>query len=274
MSSAIQNTLHSAIGDGARTTKFRVNVVLPKIMGESQPADDLIAIVAKTASFPGKSLSVINVKHKGLSIPVKGDIKHTQTWDCTFYMSSDHSIKSYFELWVEAMSAHHTYGDSDSYNQLKSSKDVLKDVYMTNIYIFQEDFDGTRDTAKYTLSNCFPTQISPLTVSYEGASKVHEFTVSFSYTHYRSEIVVGGGGNFIDDIKSSIKNAVSNVITNGADAVAGFINGAFDSLPSIGSRSAENVSGSPTQATKVQQSLNNGGSSPDDQISTLTRGSR
>ncbi len=84
MSSAIQNIIEHALGDGARPSKFDLQVLMPT--ATLYPDAESLSILAKTTSFPGKQHEIITLKHKGRSIPMRGQVRYTHSWDCTFYI--------------------------------------------------------------------------------------------------------------------------------------------------------------------------------------------
>lgn len=221
MSSIVQNMLQNALGDGARATKFEVffQFTNPKT-GISD--DDLIALV-KTTNFPGKSHTTIDFKYKGRSIPIKGQTKYSQTWECTFYLTEDHKLKYAFENWIEALDQKHNYyydyelaaAGVDETQRLHS----VTNNYTTTINLFQKSFDDKTQRAKYTLYNVFPIDVSPIQYSYESIGQIQEFTVTFAYSYFTMEVLKGKSGNFIDTLVGKFKNAVTGAFNAAATAI-------------------------------------------------------
>ena len=101
MSTNVQNLIQSALGDGARSTKFDVmfQFTNPNLF----PNQRNVAVLVKSSNFPSKSCSTINVPYKGRAIPIRGQEKFSQTWECTFYLDENHKIKNAFEAWIDAL---------------------------------------------------------------------------------------------------------------------------------------------------------------------------
>ena len=229
MSSIIQNKLQQALGDGARATKFEVFLGFRDIISGTKN-EDLITLV-KTTSFPGKSHNTIDFKYKGRSIPIKGQTKYSQVWECAFYLTEDHKLKRAFESWIEALDQKHNYQydyDLSAGGVDDLQRDFSKNGYTTSIDLYQKSFDDKTQLAKYTLFNVYPIEVSSLQYSYESLGQIQEFTVTFSYSHFTSEVLKGKEGNFIDTLVGKFKNAVTNAITSTTSAIGDAINSMID----------------------------------------------
>ena len=94
--SSVANLIQTAIGDGARTTKY--DVAFQFTNPSMFPSAQNVAVMVKTTSFPAKQHQTIDFKYAGRSIPIRGQIKYSNTWECTFYLPQDHSIKKHLNL--------------------------------------------------------------------------------------------------------------------------------------------------------------------------------
>lgn len=177
MASSIQDIIKSTIGDGARGTKF--NFILQFLDSSDAPTQAQQLVLVKSASFPAKGHEVIGFKYKGREIPIRGQIKYNHTWDCVFYLPEDHKIKNIFETWIENLDETNHYDNSFSSKSYQS--------YVKDFELFQQDFTDTVHTAKYTLKNCFPTEVHNIDVDSNGPGEVLTVSVTFSYSHYTME---------------------------------------------------------------------------------------
>jgi len=231
MANVIQTMINSALGDGARSTKFDCIIGLDTFSAGSKT----ISALVKTASFPGKSHEVIDLKFKGRNIPVRGQTKYENTWSCTFYLDEQHSLKKAFEDEIESLD-YHAYADTNSV--IAKAKSRNKKKYARTLTIVQLDFDGSQQTAVYNLYNVFPKSVSQVDVDYSEVGKVQEFTVEFSYSHFESLNMKSSNGGFIDSMKERFLNAVDGLIQQGVelatDALADVVSGARDLLSSSG----------------------------------------
>lgn len=224
MSSIVQNMLQRSVGDGARATKFQVlfQFTNPK----SAPSAEDMMVLAKTTTFPGKSHATIDFKFKGRSIPLRGQTKYTQTWECTFYLTEDHTLKNAFENWIEALDEKHNYMQALPASVAETQRlHSVKKNYTTTIILYQRNFDDDQDTAVYHMHNVFPIEVSPIQYSYEQAGQIQEFTVTFAYSYFTMNTMKGRSGNFIDDLVDKWKSGAISMIQGYANQVADGING-------------------------------------------------
>jgi len=261
MSSGVQNLLDSTIGDGARPSKFEVYFTFRD--PNTGISENDIVFLGKTSAFPGKQHTPIDFKYKGRKIPIKGQVKYSHVWDCSFYLTADHKLKYVFDNWIESLDDIH-YSTSTS----KGLSDAIvahRNNYVTDITIMQIDFDGTKGLAKYVIHNAFPTVISTSAVSYESTGSILDFTVSFSFSHYTMEIMKGGHGNFIDDMVSKLQSLSQQAVNNFMGNTAGAVNNVANSLLDLGSQSSSRqgaIHGASTEgnalSTPTPNSTNNG----------------
>jgi len=212
MASVVQNMLENVIGDGARSSKFEV--LFEFTNPASAPTIHDTMVMVKTTAFPSKQHTPINLLYKGRTIPIKGQVKYTQTWECTFHLGQDHGLKAAFENWIEAIDEKHNYiQDISTEPNLKDTQ--LKHFsrgYTTTINLHQRDFDDSTNTSEYNLYNVFPIEVSPVQASYEAVGTIQEFTVTFAYSYFQMKTVKGSAGNFIDILVGKYKDAGSSFI--------------------------------------------------------------
>lgn len=222
MSSAIQNIMQASLGDGARATKF--DVLLNFSNNDLFDAEAASTLVKSTV-FPSKSHTIIDFKYKGRSVPLKGQTKYSQTWECTFYLTQDHKLKSAIENWIEALDQKHNYlTDVQDVNLTKTQNNHKNGLYAKNVVLYQLNFDGDQRTVKYELFNVFPIEVSPIQYSYETVGTIQEFTVTFAYSHFSMSNMKGKEGNFIDEIVGGLIASTKNSIKAGASTLGDSIN--------------------------------------------------
>lgn len=228
MSSVIQNLLENTLGDGARPTKFETFIQFNNtgLFGNEQ---DIVALV-KTSQFPGKSHDTIDLKFKGRTIPVKGQVKYDNTWTCTFYLTQDHALKTAFENWIESLDQVHNMQDPDL--KVKAAQAINSLSYATDLSIAQMDFHGDQQTTFYTLHNAFPKSVSAVDVDYSQVGTIIEFTVEFSYSHYDVQMEKTSLGSYVDQIKSKGESYVSQIVGSAKQQISNVFSGAKANLMS------------------------------------------
>ena len=225
MSTNITNLIQKVLGDGARTTKFDVafQFTNPSIF----PSSSNVAVMVKSTTFPSKAHQTIDFKFKGRSIPIRGQSKYTNTWECTFYLPENHEIKKGFETWIDALDEQVYFSNSPTSQETQTRSIHSSQGYTKDIAIYQLDFQGTNQVARYTLYNVFPIEVQPVTVQMDPPGNIEELTVTFSYSHYQLETLKGTSGAFMDEIVAKIQSelyvAVSNILQALGEEISGFL---------------------------------------------------
>lgn len=232
MASYVQNILHNTIGDGARATKFECYIMFSNpALG---PSVEEILYLTKTAQFPGKTHIPIDLKYKGRTIPIKGQVQYENTWTCTFYLTEDHKLKHDFEVWIEALDQVQNLSNSLPRDVKSTQAYHAANGYTVDLKIAQMDFHGYEQNVVYVLRNAFPKSVSAVEVDYSQVGTVLEFTVEFSFSHYDCYIERNSVGSFADEIKSTaqsliddtlglIKNKINEIISTGISLVSNAI---------------------------------------------------
>lgn len=191
MASIIQNKFHQLFGDLARPSKFVF--ILPPLTGE-RVLTDLIAYSVKSAVTPTISHDPIVYKHKGRTIPIRGQTKFSQSFSVTFYLMENHLNKRFFESWIALMEQRQFYYDPRDaeakqnqivFNQAGGETPPYQTFYNITCFLEQRDFDGDRPTAIYEIFNVFPTEVSAVSWDYSNIGAVQEFTVTFACSHFK-----------------------------------------------------------------------------------------
>lgn len=261
MSSEIQNILENIVGDGARSTKFDCMINFNST--DLFPAEKDIYALVKTSQFPGKTHDVIDMKYKGRTIPIKGQVKYDNTWSCTFYLTEDHALKIAFENWIESLDQQHNIKSVGG--GIKRAQAQNYSSYAGTLHIAQMNFQGNEQCVLYTLHHCFPKSVSAVDVDYSEVGQIGEFTVEFSYAYFDASTQKSESGNFIDElvdrakgganyVKSSIKDAMNGLINNAKNSIKGAItsqiNSAVGSVASSASQMIGQLSGSVNKISK------------------------
>lgn len=238
MATVVQNLVHSVLKDGARSAKFEVNIHMPQSFYKDERS---IAVLAKSSSFPGKNHELVDVKFRGRSIPVKGQVKYTQTWDCTFYMTEDHMLKSAFEDWMDYLDQRHNYKPSNEFMGLN---------YTGTIHIDQLNFDLDAQTTKYSIYNVFPIAVTQVDTDYTAVGSILEFTVTFAYTHFETN-AQKKEKNIIDQIVDLGKNKIEQEIDDLKEKVTSTLEGYLkEKITAL-----DNAFGITEELTKMKQRL-------------------
>jgi len=182
------------IGGGARPNLFEVDVTFPTAVnlgiqgdGTGQFDSENFRFLCKAAQLPGSNVTPIDVPFRGRTLKVAGD-RTIDPWSVTIINDEDFSHRRAFEAWAQNIAQ---YGD---HSGMTNPAD-----YMGNAIVYQlgrsesvqqgtnTTGDNSRILAQYRFIDIFPTNVSPIELSYDGGDVLEEFTVDFQVQYYFPE---------------------------------------------------------------------------------------
>ena len=182
------------IGGGARPNLFEVDVTFPTAVnlgiqgdGTGQFDSENFRFLCKAAQLPGSNVTPIDVPFRGRTLKVAGD-RTIDPWSVTIINDEDFSHRRAFEAWAQNIAQ---YGD---HSGMTNPAD-----YMGNAIVYQlgrsesvqqgtnTTGDNSRILAQYRFIDIFPTNVSPIELSYDGGDTIEEFTVDFQVQYYFPE---------------------------------------------------------------------------------------
>lgn len=173
MANVIQD-LRNTLGRGARTNKFEIQ--FHPLAGLGAPAElrEIGSLLAKSASFPGKTINSAEAFLRGRKTLLQGMTDYGNTWEVTFYETLDHQVRTWFGLWMRLMDDDVT----DSHNH----------VYLSSANVSQLDKNNNKGgfaaDGNYTLLNVWPQSISESTIDSSTPSEIMTVTVTFAFDSY------------------------------------------------------------------------------------------
>ena len=168
----------TTIGQGVKPNMFMVGVNFPDAIKSGKDLT-LTNILCKSAALPGSNLGVIEVPFRGRTVKIAGD-RTFDTWTATFFNDKDFNLRSYFEDWANQINTHEA-NTSPLFTPNASTG------YMANLTVDQLEKDESAEGAilrRYTLTHCFPTNVSPIDLAYDSNDQIEEFTVEWQYSYF------------------------------------------------------------------------------------------
>jgi hypothetical protein len=163
-------------GGGARPNLFRVTMNAPSFVGF--PTEKM-SFLCKTAELPGSTIGLVEVPYFGRSVKLAGDRTFPE-WSPTIINDEDFLIRNAVEKWMDSIDSHTRAGTK------RGAATSNPNSYVSDAFV--EQFSKTGDVIKtYTFVNLFPTDLSPIEVSWESTDVIEEFTVTFNYDHWTSD---------------------------------------------------------------------------------------
>jgi len=158
-------------GGGARPNLFKVTVNYPAIAGGDA---ELTSFMCEAAQLPGSSIGTIPIPFRGRQLKMAGDRTFTD-WTVTIINDTDFAVRNAMERWMNGINAH-------SANTGLTSPIT----YETDLFVEQLDREGT-SIKKYNFRGAFPTDLSPIDLSYGDADTIERFQVTFAFQYFESD---------------------------------------------------------------------------------------
>ena len=97
-----------------------------------------------------------------------------EDWSVTVYNDTDFKLRNAFERW------------SNGINNLTDNEGLTNPAdYQVDAFVDQLDRNGAT-IKSYTLRGAFPTIIAPIELTYDEATAIEEFSVTFAYQYFES----------------------------------------------------------------------------------------
>ncbi len=157
-------------GGGARPNLFKATINFP---GYANGNVELTSFMCRAAQLPASVMSEIIVPFRGRELKIAGD-RTFEIWSPTIINDTDFAVRDAMERWMNGINAH---SDNSGLTNPVS--------YQADLIVEQLDRDGS--TLKtYNFRGCFPTNVSPIDLSYDPAAAIEEFTVDFQVQYWES----------------------------------------------------------------------------------------
>lgn len=187
-------------GGGARPNLFEVNI--PNLPDAAVGADwdaETFQFLCKAAALPASNINPIDVNFRGRVLKVAGD-RTIDPWTVTIINDEDFKIRTALELWMNGIS------------KLDNNTGATKPAsYMTNAVVhqlgrgasqgkFSERNDeitggtGIPPLRTYLFYDVFPSNISPIDLSYDSGDTIEEYTVEFQVQYWSAGSTQDTGG--------------------------------------------------------------------------------
>lgn len=171
-------------GGGARPNLFEVSIpAFPSSVSDVWTTGDsgdngTFKFLCKAAQIPGSTVAEIAVPFRGRTLKVAGD-RTFDTWTVTIMNDEDFRLRTAFEQW------------SNKLSKLNDNTGVTNPgSYMTDAYVQQLGRGATKFSTTnnggnhsvlrtYKFYDIWPSEVSPIDLSYDNNDTVEEFSVTF-----------------------------------------------------------------------------------------------
>jgi hypothetical protein len=156
-------------GGGARANLFQVQILNPV----DPVADFKVPFMVKAANIPSSDISSFKTTYFGRTIAYAGT-RTFATWQVTVINDEDYQIRNSMEAWMNAINSHES-------NVSGLPQDYKTDALITH---YSKNGDPLRS---YKFEGLFPTSVSTMAMTWDGADAIQEFTVDFDYDMWTVE---------------------------------------------------------------------------------------
>jgi hypothetical protein len=133
--------------------------------------DGNFSFLCRSAAIPAYSLGIIEVPFRGRRIKIPGDRTYAE-WTITVLNDENQGMRKVFDNWL-------------AYINNPDGEEAIRDGnedYRCTVVIEHLRPNGTTSRI-YHLIDAFPTDVSPIDLSYDTTDAIQEFTVTFQYHH-------------------------------------------------------------------------------------------
>ena len=160
---------------GVRPALFNLTVYKPGTFSGSTMTDvaglNEISTVCNVSAIPPLTVTPIEKQYFGRTVKIPGDIVYGDL-STTIMNTEDYSVRNAIEVWMDKMNSH---ADNKGFS---NNGDWVSDVDL-----IQYGKDG-ESLMEYTFIDCWPTTLAEIPLSYDTASDIEQFDVTWAYNYY------------------------------------------------------------------------------------------
>ena len=157
---------------GARPSLFDVTISKPNTDVTGEVTN--MATHCNVSAIPGLTVTPIERQYFGRTVKIPGDMVFGDL-STTIINSQDYSLRKVLEKWVDVMNS---TGDNKGYSDSTSG--------FGTVTLKQYSKDGSV-LLKWKFVDCWPQTISEIALSYDTASDIEQFDVTWAYNYYTQE---------------------------------------------------------------------------------------
>lgn len=187
-------------GGGARSNLFEVSIPsFPDDLGITWGSEEIktFNFLCKATNLPQSNVNAIEVNFRGRALKVAGD-RTIDPWTVTIINDEDFRLRTAFEQWANAI------------NKLDNATGATRPAsYMTDAFVYQ--LGRGADLGRFSTNNSqifpegqipplrtykfydiWPSNVSPIDLSYDNNDQIEEFTVDFQVQWFSIGEATGG----------------------------------------------------------------------------------
>jgi hypothetical protein len=180
------STFKGALADGgARPSLFDISITTPVLLtGASATALTNTGTTGpkffcSVSEIPGLTVTPIERQYFGRTVKIPGDITFAGTFSTTFINTEDFSIHTALNSWMALLNP------DNNASYAKGSPQDTESGWAGTVKLTQHSKQGVGGgLIEYTYEDCWPNNVSAIELSYDSASTIEEFTVTWEYNYF------------------------------------------------------------------------------------------
>ena len=132
-----------------------------------------VKLYCNVSALPGLTLTPIERQYFGRTVKIPGDVVFADL-TTTIINTETYNVRNEIEKWME-----HINGSVDN----KSQADVNFGTGTAQLVHYQKNGEKTMT---YKFIDCWPTSLSEIALSYDTASDIEQYDVTWAYNYYTS----------------------------------------------------------------------------------------
>lgn len=172
------------VGGGARPNLFECEIKFPAGLTEVKEDEDFRFMI-KAAQIPGSTISTIAVPFRGRTLKISGD-RSFDPWTITIINDTNYKIRNAFEKWMNFMNRHDD-----------NAGVITPAAYQVEMFVHhlgRGNVDNNTTNARspktrdkmpvlktYKFFGCWPSDVTPMDLSYDSSDTIQEFSVTLQY---------------------------------------------------------------------------------------------
>ena len=162
---------------GVRPALFNLTVYKPGTFSGSTMTDvaglNEISTVCNVSAIPPLTVTPIEKQYFGRTVKIPGDIVYGDL-STTIMNTEDYSVRNAIEVWMDKINSH---ADNKG---VSNNGDWVSDV---DLQQFSKDGETLMT---YSFIDCWPTTLAEIPLSYDTASDIEQFDVTWAYNYYET----------------------------------------------------------------------------------------
>ena len=157
-------------GGGARANLFKATINFPAYAAGDV---ELTSFMCRAAQLPQSVVEPLPINFKGRVLNVAGD-RTFEPWTVTIMNDTGFEVRDAMERWMNGINGH------------SSNTGIVNPTeYQTDLIVDQLDRDESI-LKRYNIRGAFPTTVGEIGLSYDQASEIETFDVTFSFQYWES----------------------------------------------------------------------------------------